>query len=561
MTGPAIISNTSFLDNIHPVVKNNAELWRMNERRLRGGWRVMQELRRFRWEINAGATAYDERVKRAVYMNFPAMHTAVTVGHIFRKHPAPGEGFDTGSLGEVRKLGDTAEPTLGTVIWRSTDGVGRTGSLWPRWWGKVARFAMATGHRWIHVEASMEAPASVGDQLTRGKRPYLVERSPNDVPDFHYELGVLQYAIIRFPMRRIRISDAGEIQGNDNQRGYLLMTRAASEAVPRQYRDGGWFMFGPDKAPLVLNGRRMVGRFETTEGDIPMFPFYFERDEGTDDDPAMSRPAITELGALAVNDMDIVSAANYNLWRACSGVEHILGVHKDSWKLAKEKGDEGSQWIPWAADPVQGIVPSVVSSSAGAVASDITKARLDLIRNDAKTISASHAASEPDSSGISKRAGFGETKAPLLADFAAEIEQGMNLALFYLAKRLGVTPDASVAWPREFDVIPGDVRIRNFLEQQNLAKVTSPTATAAAMVAAVQDAGFVPDGTEMDKVRKEYETAALAAMEQAAQFAALLNPPTERTDPTKPPGDGPPAPPTPAPPAPPKPEPPAPPGS
>ena len=536
MTSPNILvkDDLSFLDNENVIFKRDRPMWLMNERRLRGGIQAMRELRPFKWETGTkGLAAYEKRVTNAVYMNFPAMFVETLVGHLFRERPEAGGALNWGALGQVRKRSDIAgDMSRAEQMQYNADGVGRDGSQWDAFWARQCKRAVATGHRWIFTDMPPKPrdEPTLGDE-SRGFRPYLVGLSPASVPDFHFDLGKSRYFIVRTPIRKPSRDSSGGMIGNEPKRTYLLMVAQGWTEFGTEYAEGGWWLYSPDKA---LMGQ---GTWDGLNGEIPMSALYYERDEGMEDYPAISRPGLTELGALAVQDMDLVSAANYNVWNSCSGIEHILGVTKEAYTLAWEKSQEGSQWIPWATDNMNGVTPGVVSSSAGAVSAEIIRQRLDLTREDAREVSARERTGAPDSTGISKMAGYADVQAPRLRLFAEEVETTQNTTLSHIAGRWGVKADATVKWPRTFELIEPQTRHENYLNARRLSGLSSPTADSRVMLEAAREARVVKDETDADVIRKEFEQSAKDAAAAATAFRDISGATGDPVPPIPPTGD------------------------
>src|SRR5690349_6645507 len=89
----------------HPIYKAQKELWAQNERRMRGGSEIKQDLIRFDWEIEDGEH-YRGRQNQITWLPFPDRYASLIVGHMMREAPKPGGALSFGTLGEVRRTRD-----------------------------------------------------------------------------------------------------------------------------------------------------------------------------------------------------------------------------------------------------------------------------------------------------------------------------------------------------------------------------------------------------------------------------------------------------------------------
>lgn len=490
--------------------------WLRNEIRLRGGDEVLQYLRRFQWETEKGEH-FRDRKREATYINFPDLFATAMLGHLMREAPSIDQGLSFGGLGPVRRERGTS-PTRAELAYYNVDGVGNDGSQWDNWWLGVARRAFATGHRWIFVEAPAEAPRTEEDEI-RGLRPYLVEFSPLSVPNWHYDRGQLQFAVVTTSTRSPRV-ESGRLEGGDFEEGKLLLVRAGFDGLGSEYAGGGWWMYDGDGEPVKRGGDPLDGTWEKTEGEIPLFPLYYERDNGSRDLPSMSRPGTTELGQVAVAYMNLASAADWDFFDAASSITWLLGVTREAYELAMAKISEGSRFPPLPPG-VDGTVPDVHDGSQGAVTAEVARSVLERKREVARELALREATSTPDSSGRSKQVGFEEQKAPRLALLASELEQAQNTAIHFLERRFGIArPSGSVSWPREFDLASLIDEIREFFELEQLTGYTSRTLAGKGMALAAEQKGLVTDEDEFEVVRREYEESAGAPGDAAAQAAA-----------------------------------------
>jgi hypothetical protein len=507
-----------WLDDVHEVYDASVERWDRNERRLRGGDYVTDELRKFLWETeetDGTATSlpdgsmpgdhYNARKSQAVYVNFPEMFVLAMKGHLHRNRPIPDNGLSFGSLGQVRRERNFRQPTRAEQVYYNADGVGNDGSQWDNFWLNVWGRASATGHRWVFVEASRERPGNRLREI-QGFRPYLVEYSPQQVTNWHFEDGRLAWAVVRITVRNPVVDAEGTMQGNEDQEGYLLLVREGHANLGEEFVGGGWWKFDGDK---VLTDH---GDWSRTQGEIPMWPLFYERDTGVksnDDEhesmPAISRAGITELGQAAVAYMNLASAAEYDAWDAASSLRFLLGVDRDGYNVAADVWNSGSQIVPVPSNS-NGQIPQVQDGSVGTVASDVFDKLLTRKRLEAEKIAAQEAIGSPDSSGEAKKVGFGDTRAPRLANIASEIEQAQNIAIYFLELRWGAgAPSGSVVWPREFDVIDVVEDIQAFFNLETTTGYQSPTLGSKLMVRAATEKGFITDDAESKIIESEYK--------------------------------------------------------
>jgi hypothetical protein len=525
-----------WLDDTHEVFDANVDRWEINERRLRGGDFVLDELRRFLWETeetDSTATAladgsqpgehYNARKEQAVYINFPEMFVLAMKGHLHRNRPLPDAGLNFGGLGQVRRERNYRSPTRAEMVYYNADGVGNDGSQWDNFWLNVWGRASATGHRWIYVEAPRERAGNFRREL-QGFRPWLVEFSPSQVTNWHFEDGSLAWAVVRISVRNPVVVD-GMMTGNNESDGYLLLVRSGEQRLGEDFVAGGWWKFDTDK--LLVD----AGDWSQTQGEIPMWPLFYERDVGVrsnsdtrDSIPAISRPGITELGQAAVSYMNLSSAAEYDAWDAASSLKFLMGVDRAGFNIAASIWNAGSQIVPVPANE-SGAIPQLQDGSEGSVASDVFDKLLARKMKEAEKIAAQEAIGSPDASGAAKEVGFGDTRAPRLANIASEIEQAQNIAIFFLELRWGIAaPTGSVVWPREFDVTDVVEDITEFFTMEKLSGLRSKTLDAKLMTRAAKERGFIVDDATEAKIEAEYgESATLN--EQAKTLAAV--PPTE----------------------------------
>jgi hypothetical protein len=520
------MADYDWLSDKHPVYKDNVDLWKKNERRHAGGEEVLSELRPFEWEesdedAKLVTSHYQRRQGEAVYINFVDLFARTLVGHMFKKHPEEDGGLDFGTLGNAIRQDGAASPDPAEILYEDLDGVGNQSSQWPNFWSSVAEMAMVTGHRWIYCEgAPGNEPQSRADELA-GLRPYLVEYSPIQVTNWHYDnRGRLQFAVVLTAVREPKVTEDGRFEGNDYEDGYLLLVAPEYEALGKEFKVGGWFMFNSDKE---LIGQGNPG-WEATKGEVPLWIHYYERARSSNERLRISRPGTTELGQAAVAYMNLSSAADYDVWDAGQSIAYLLGVDENAWALATDKLTSGSKWIPLPPNQKTGEIPQVYDGSAGAVAHANFETRLERKLIEAERLASLEASGAPESSGESKKAGFADIRAPRLSLLASEMEQSQNISLWFLELRWSggkKSPTGSIEWAREFELLPLTDSIRELFELESMAGAKSPTLDVKAIVMAARMKGLIANDEEADQITRELEEALTAAETEAAQQEAL----------------------------------------
>ena len=524
------MADRDWLDLKHPVYVEWVQRWRTNEARMRGGDAVAHELKRFDWELPDGRlpdylgtqfqtsqTGKDaiptgsfnpdklshlqRRQAEATYPNFPDQFAKGLVGLLTRKQPTPSAGLDFGRLGEVRRDRKGAQPTAAELIYYNADGVGNDGSQWDNFWAGAMQRAMGTGIRWVYVETPATAAATFADILA-GKRPYLVELSPVSVPFWLFDHGQLQCLIARIRRPRLVTDGEGGIQ-IDNHPSYLLMTRKGFNSFGTEYESGGWWIFNSDKTPTAEKGS-----WATTKGDIPVAPLFYERDPGSEEQPAIARPAVTELGNLAISYMNLSSAADFDAWDAASSLQFLIGVDADGFNLAMSKITDGSRYVPLKGIANSGKNPEIKDGSMGSVTADVFDRRLRAKLEEAAKMAVTEVSGAPSSTGVSKQAGFIEGKSSRLALMASEMEACQNTILRFLELRFGVgagigEPTASVRWSRQYDIQNVEQEVQAMFAAERISGLRSPTAEVAAMMKLLEEKGLLVDDETRTKVEAE----------------------------------------------------------
>lgn len=536
-----------WLKSKHDIYRENEEQWRINERRLRGGSVVLDELTPFDWEKQKDKKgSYAARQKEATYVNFMDLHGAIIAGHMMRESPSPksesGEGaLDFGNLGIVDGVdGPNAEPTRAAQIYANVDGTGRQSSQWDPWWLDTFKRAMGTGHRWLF----MDVPSFVGtptraDEL-RGIRPYIVQLSPLSVPQWHEEDGKYQFFIIKLKERVFQLDEHGDLKdGGKMQDVYLLLVREGFTGLNHEGDDfsgGGWWKFDKDGEYLmrpVLNdeGRPtdevepQHGDWELTDGEIPMWPIWAERDDGDDEHPSMSRAPLQSLGQVAVSYMNLSSAADYDAWDAGQSQMFITGIEPEDHAAVVEQWKGGSKilGIPLVRDHEgKTHVPSVQDGSMGAVAAGVWEKRLQNKWEEARILAALEATGDPNTSGVSKQMSFRDIMAPRLANYAANLEAAQNTAIYFFERMFGLESTGTVIWPREFNLKDVMDDINTVFAMENAVGFRNREFDADLLVRAAEELALITDPKQRQKVLDGYKEAARTADDTAAQAASAF---------------------------------------
>jgi hypothetical protein len=190
--------------------------------------------------------------------------------------------------------------------------------------------------------------------------------------------------------------------------------------------------------------------------------------------------------------------------------------------------------VPLPPNKRTGTAPSVVDGSTGAVVAEVFEKRLERKRMEAEELAALEASSTPDSSGLSKRAGFADLKAPRLALMASEIEQAQNTAIKFLELRFagsGTQTEGETVWPREFELLPLVDAVREIFELMTMTDSHSQSLVSKGITEATRQKGLITEEDELEIVRAELEISAETgsteanrlAAEEAALTAALNN--------------------------------------
>lgn len=521
-------STYPFLDFKLKLYEDHLEAFKREERRLYGGDAVLSELLLWKGE---SSTFYAARQAQSGYLTLPKQHATTLTGHLSKQTPMP----VFGSLGNVRERKDRGrEPSLAELFWYNVDGVGQDGTEMPAFMDGVQERAIATGYRWVLVEAptvsmlgelrEMRGRNPAGETVTDedvedGYRPYLVEYSPISVPYWQVTSGRLDFAVIRTPITPVSLLDENNAPKVADD-GYYLMVRRGFQGLGAQWAGGGWWKFDPEQKEISK------GNWDKTRGQIPLFQFIGEPSPGTVERPAIARSLTMELGQIAVSLMNRMSERNYNVSQAAKSINWILGIGPTEHAEALAQLEDGSIVIgvPPVMHPDGGVgIPTIWNSSAAALDVTVFSSIIEGALAEAREIMVRQVTSMPDNSGESKKAGFAEATSPLLARLAGTRQQAWNTALHFLCLRGGKEPDASVTIPRDFDLQPVVDDIDAMLSTLKRSWLRSPTLEAELVLRSADERGLMPDDeATRNKIKGELAASGTRTQEEVA-VDELLN--------------------------------------
>lgn len=514
------LRRNKWLNVTSPIYDECVGEWARNEKLYFGGRTVIDtELILFDWELPNGPRA-KARADSAVYTNYVDRFCDIMSGHIYRQRPTPEDTLDFGGLGDVPRVRNQRRPSPAELIYYNADGLGRDGSQWDPYWKSVTNMAIVTGHRWVYVEGPKDAPTSRLDEIN-GLRPYLTDYSPRAVTNWHYDNGQLAFAIVRRAVRRPRV-DRGVLTGNLPEIEYLFLVREGFSDFGDAYADGGWFLFDKD-GDLIDFGE---DGWADTQGEIPMTPLYYQRVRPQENMHRMSRSGVTEIGNAAVLDMNLQSAANWDLWDAAASAMALAGVDKDGYNLFMEIIKSGSRYAPLQINEDTKAMPTVLDLAMGAAVAQAFATRIGQNKDQVLELMLNEIQVSPDASGAARQVTWTDVKAPRLSDLASNVETAQNAVLPWLEGMWGESaPSASTAWKREFDLIDPMASGALFFEMERTAGIKSATLDRKILVSVAKSSGFLGDDAEQQKVESEYDASAKKAEDAAnaaAQLGALL---------------------------------------
>lgn len=500
----------------HPLYAEKADVWRLNELRFSGGDKVFDRLRRFSWE-EGEAEAYAARKERAVWMDFPALVRDKLVGSVFAQFPE-GEAMDLGRLASLDG-GLRAE-----WLRQNADGVGADALQLREFWREAMSAAMPTGFVWIMAEAPNEAPATLADEAA-GRRPYFACYSPADTPYWRFESGTLAALHVSLTERRPRISEGKVVE--EDEPVHYLMTRAGFRGWGPDFEAGGWWMVDDDGEVLQDDrGQERSGTWDATGGEIPVARLIYSRSTG----------GMTNVGRIAEQYMDLLSAMLTDAWESGSGKLFFAGADPEQWRAIAEGAAGGGRYVPVPPKDAMSGAPANVEivSVAAFDASPAIKSALETLVRLFTQFVLREITTAPDASGEARNLAFAEGNAPRLSAMAAALEDAMNTAHGYLEQRWmgGGEPTCKIRWPRTFDLRSLLDKIRGVIEVMAQVGEVPPTVVAELFVAALREIGLIKeqeDGADpveaairrevgaLQRVQIERATLGLEADREAAQ--------------------------------------------
>lgn len=437
----------TFATSKHPIYADRVDAWKLEEMLMKGGRRVRDLLYRFEWE-KSDDDHYEGRKKTASYLNFSLRMAAKFVGYLQSEAPTPEEGYSFGKLGKVRAEKDLkGDRTQAEQVWYDCD---LRGTAFVQFMGQAQQRAMATGHRWILVEMPQTAPTSLADEQ-RGLRPYLVELSPVAVPNWRYVDGRLVALVTQTAVEALT-NDEGEYAESAVTRLTLYIAageQAKAFDIAGAETNGAWIVLDEKGEPVSGPDGPLAGSLEATNGEIPVAPLFYARDE---EDFSVS--ATEDVSAISVSYMNISAGGDNDALQASARSLLLFNVTKESFNTAADLKVKGGRMIPFepVASGTRTADPHVYDSGSGQGSGNLVDTTLARKVQEAAQIAADQMRTAPTSSGEARKVEFVDAKAPTLSTMAFQREQTENAVLRFLCLRWGLEPDASVAWPKRYDV-------------------------------------------------------------------------------------------------------------
>jgi hypothetical protein len=509
-----------------PLWEEKVATWRLNVLRFSGSERVYDRLRPFEWEhVSAGTMEglperqrqqvaesdygrdeYQGRKETAIWVDIPGMVTEKFVGTVFQAFPKE-EALDLGLL-QTADGGRRA-----ALLTENADGVGSDAQQLSEFWREAMASALPTDFVWIFAEAPDDRPATLADEMS-GRRPYFVRFSPVDTPYWHESKGALQALVVEMEERTPRLVD-GKIT-DAPARLFYLMTRRGFTGWGPDFEAGGWWIVNEDGEVAVdTAGRERAGTWEKTSGEIPVARLWYAR----------SGSGMTNIGRLAEEYMNQLSALNFDAWTAGSGKVFFAGADPQQWKEIATAAVGGGRYVPIPPkDTASGVANVDVIPVAGFDASAALEKALNRLLGLATQLMLRELTTAPDASGEARRTEFLSGAAPRLASMAANLEDAMTTAHRFLEQRWGFAqPAARIRWTRAFDLRTMLDKVKGIIESMAQAGDVPSTVTAELYVAALREVGLVKERADGEAdpveaaVRGEVTmTARLAMMEREA---------------------------------------------
>ncbi len=144
---------------------------------------------------------------------------------------------------------------------------------------------------------------------------------------------------------------------------------------------------------------------------------------------------------------------------------------------------------------------------------------------DAREQSIRESTSTPDSSGLSKEAGFAESKSPYLSMRAALREASENNFIYFMELRFGVaSPRGFSTWPSDFDLAPLVEAIDSAFARLKASGLRSATLARSLMVTSLEQDGLLPE-EDRDTIERELEESAATSDGAPAPTDEVPTPP------------------------------------
>lgn len=495
----SVPSKYGFLHYQHAVYRANRDTWQENEELLYGGELALEYLRPFEWEIakmNDHQSAFWWRQQQAIYSMLPEKFSTLISGHLFRSAPRADQGLDFGKLGKI----NAEEMTQASLVYWSCNHPGLYGMPWDAWWQQLCKRAMATGHRWVFVNAPPATPSSRRDEQF-GKKPYLMDFSPLQVPNWYFDqAGDLEFIVINIQEPNPRMENGSFVVDDGEQTSAkLLLVKQGCTRLGTEFEGGGWWIFGPEDNKIDN------ASFDDTDGAIPCFPVYTEVHDGVPGHPAMSRAQTTELGKCAIALMNLSSAANFAAWDTAMGIEWLLGVDLEAWDLAMEKKAEGSRWLPLPPNAETDDIPQVSPSRGATDNSAMYKNREQSIWDQAQLIGLQESMGSDSGTAAGSNADFSATQMPKIIQIAMQLMAAQNMAIYFLERRFGYkNPEGQAVWPTKYNLVELADRIKAFFESERLSGLRCTPLDTEAMLQLAAEKGLIASESDKEKFRAAF---------------------------------------------------------
>lgn len=436
----------TFATSEHPIYKRLKDRWELQETMLRGGPEVRDKVIPFAWE-KSDPDHLKARKQTASYINFAERMVGRFVGHLDAERPTPGSGANFDAVGGVRGEDElTGDWTKGEYLWYDVDAQGTPLALFT---SEAHKRAVATGHRWLVAEMTADAPESAADEAA-GLRPYAVEYSPLDVPNWRYVNGHLAALVTRSAVESL-VTAEGEY-ADEPVTVLALYVAAGPQAAPfgqDAVASGAWIVLGEDGEPLLVDGKPLEGTLESTLGEIPAVPLLYRGDERD-----FSVSGTEDLNAIALSYLSLSSAGDSDALETAARTLFLFNMRTETFNKGAAVKEIGGRIVPFEPSPVgtQGAAPVSYYDSASVSGGEAVEKALERKRREAAEIAADELRAAPTASGEARKVEFVDSKAPRLTTMAYHRERAENELLRLLTLRWGETEAPTLTWPKRFDV-------------------------------------------------------------------------------------------------------------